>query len=335
MAGHIHYFCSPRHCYTLGIFAAYWAKEVGPSIRILPYNLIQRIPAFGPGIFIFSDLERVSADARDGLVRLADALAASGARVLNHPERVLGRLALLQALHAEGINDFTAYPLDRWREVRRFPVFIREADAHARPLTRLIHRPEDLAEAVAMVRAGRPRQPIVVEFGNARCSDGRYRKYSAFRVGEADYASTCQSNGHWWIKYRADVDEMAVDEHLRFVAENPHQAQLDAAWRIAGIEYGRADYCLLGGRVQLFEINTGPTISYLPDHRVADHWALADRQHEEALAQLIPGSGGGETANPLLTSRWPELDAERASALTIAWGRVNWPKNWARESVSA
>jgi hypothetical protein len=51
-----------------------------------------------------------------------------------------------------------------------------------------------------------------------------------------------------------------VEEELEYVRTNPHRAQLEEIFTIAGVGYGRIDYSLLDGAVQTWEINLNPTI---------------------------------------------------------------------------
>jgi hypothetical protein len=67
----------------------------------------------------------------------------------------------------------------------------------------------------------------------------------------------------WTIKSR-DPDETAsalLDEELEYVKSNPHADVLRDVFRRARIEYGRMDYALLDGRVQVWEINSNPMIT--------------------------------------------------------------------------
>lgn len=58
-------------------------------------------------------------------------------------------------------------------------------------------------------------------------------------------------------------DPDGIDDHAReqaFLSGNPHADLLGPAFEAAGIGYGRADYAMIGGRPQVFEINTNPLI---------------------------------------------------------------------------
>lgn len=52
---------------------------------------------------------------------------------------------------------------------------------------------------------------------------------------------------------------MLAEEH-DYVEKNPHEGRLREVFRLARIDYGRMDYGMLDGQVQVWEINTNPTI---------------------------------------------------------------------------
>jgi hypothetical protein len=330
LASQIHYYCSNKHCYALGIFAAYWAKHIAAALRIIPYTHFPMLPVLESGIHIFTDLDRLPEQARPVLAEVAERLSAAGNRVLNHPRRLEMRFGLLQAMHAAGINDFTAYRLSDWREVRRFPVFIRHADGHAKPLTDLLEGRDALRREAErlIVDRGEKSGLIVVEFGNARDRDGRFRKYSAFRVGDHHYASSMQANEHWWVKYSDGESAADKEAQAEYAAANPHREQLAPAWDAAGADYGRIDYCVVNGRVQVFEINTNPTISYLPGPKTRDHDHYA-QAHETALTMLLASHGDGDCiANPEHRPVTGCRSAADVHAAVIADGKRVWRRNW-------
>ena len=329
MPGPIHYFCTGEHSYTVGIFTAMWADRIAAEFKIVPYPTLRNIRHFGPGVFIFTDFDRQSVERRSRAALLADRLAANGCRVLNHPLRSLRRYDLLRKLHRHGINAFGTYRIADLREVRRFPVFIRSEAEHGRRLTGLLADESALERAVASLPDGGEDDLMIVEFGNVRSADGRYRKYSAYRVGSEIYASECQSCDHWWVKYStAEDDDKDREENDRFVADNPHRDQLHTIFEMAQIAYGRADYCIVDGRVQLFEINTNPTIAHVVGKPGTTQEEYT-RRHEDALLRLLgEGSGMPRTDNALFVPGLPEQDSDSVNVALLAWGRGYWAQRW-------
>ena len=65
----------------------------------------------------------------------------------------------------------------------------------------------------------------------------------------------------WFVKGRTRIVSKAiVDEEQRYVEENPHAEVLRERFALANVEYGRIDYGFVNGRLQVYEINTNPTI---------------------------------------------------------------------------
>jgi hypothetical protein len=154
---------------------------------------------------------------------------------------------------------------------------------------------------------------MVVEFGNARGEDGRYRKYAAFRIGDEIYAQHCYSSEDWRVKYAsANLGEAQWREHDAYAADNPHREQLEKIFPIANIEYGRMDYGLVDGRVQVFEINTNPTIVHAKAAESMDPSQYI-RSHLAAMTGLLRSGAGPEfTANPIFSMPKRKIDVDRA-----------------------
>jgi hypothetical protein len=105
---------------------------------------------------------------------------------------------------------------------------------------------------------------LAVEYCDTADAAGMYRKYSAFRVGDQIIARHLFHSAKWMLKKADLVDDEKSREELDYLQTNPHEQQLRAVFDLARIEYGRIDYALLDGRVQVWEINTNPTITVPP-----------------------------------------------------------------------
>jgi hypothetical protein len=195
-------------------------------------------------------------------------------------------------------------------------VFIRKDKHQKKPETCLLPGKAELTEAVARLggAGARSKKLMIVEFANEAFADGRYRKYGAFGVGRTCFVQHCYMSKSWYIKSheadRTDADR-AEAEHYR--SANPHARQIAEAFDLAGIDYGRMDYGLTGGRIQVYEINTNPTVISLSSVHTPNFKTNSSpfaRRVEEALLKLA-GGGGAEVRLP------PELVDRADTALSL------------------
>jgi hypothetical protein len=56
------------------------------------------------------------------------------------------------------------------------------------------------------------------------------------------------------------------EDELRIVRDTPFEPALKPAFELAGIEYGRADFGLVGGKVEIYEINTNQDVKFPTEH---------------------------------------------------------------------
>jgi Flp pilus assembly protein TadD len=274
----------------------------------------------GPiGHYIFADLDRLSRCEREAAGMFANALrqVAPAARLLNDPVSTLDRLPLLTALHRAGINDFTAVRLDTGERPARFPVFIRTEDGHFGPETDLLadETAFDAALDDLQVR-GRPLGGrIAVGFAGGPHPDGRFRRYGAFKIGDRIFAEELFVSERWAVKDAvAHWDPATIAEELDFVRSNPHEEVLRRAFTLAHVDFGRMDYGVVDGRVQVYEINTNPTFSVGPrDDARNERRALARRSTIEAFRALdTPLVEKGRVSFARLVE-----SAEQVSGLTV------------------
>jgi len=227
---------------------------------------LKRASQFGLTV-VFTDLERLSDDGMKQAANLWDALAncPHDVRLLNNPRTPKRRVAVLELLQREGVNEFGVYPIANGDvpEPRSFPVFVREANDHEGPLSDLIDDQESLERWVADARAAdrMPPAPIVTEFVQTTDPDGRFRKYGAFRIGDVIVPAHIHTSDGWSVKIgNSEPDAALLAEEWDYVHANPHQEQVMRAFQLSETEYGRIDYALRDGRIQVFEINSNPTI---------------------------------------------------------------------------
>lgn len=291
----ITYLSTRQHGYTLERFLQ-WQPELSRQFRWLPYFKLPRIEAVPVGPFIFSDLERLNGFMRVVAVSLHDQVVAQMGpeACLNDPRRVLTRRPLLDRLHAEGINGFRAWsPTEPHPEIR-FPVFLRLARSHLGAATPLLANHRELQQALIRVCAEGidVHELLLVEYEDVRSRDGLYRKYSAQRIGDDIFPYHIQFAGQWHVK-KTEVRTAALEEEeAEYLATNPHRDALREVFELAGIDYGRVDYGLQHGRIQVWEINTngnlaGALADY-PPRRAALHRPFTDKA-AQAFRRLDAG----------------------------------------------
>ena len=243
-----------------------------PRVKVLSYDEALQKRASVKATYIFTDLDRLSVNELIDAARLYRRLQESGCRVLNDPATVRKRFALLRGLYLRGLNPFNVYLAGEGGSGFKFPVFIRVADGHDGPLTKLIADRAELATAIeAASVAGIPLSAIViVEYAAEPIRPGIYRKGSIHRVGTR-LVTTINWHGDDWLvegDQYALTDEALYDEELSMVRENPYASEASEVFEFANIEYGRMDFGIVEGRLCVYEINTNPTVIAPGPHSV-------------------------------------------------------------------
>ena len=256
----IYYLVTTGYSHTIRTFLEHWGQGLNARVRIVDYNEALHARELPVGTYIFSDLERLLPAELEIAELVWDQLSAAGARLLNHPRRTLRRYDLLSKLHALGRNDFTVVRATDRGARYKFPVFIREEGDHGGSLTRLLTSRGEVEEALAgaVVRGHRLEHLLIVEYLDTANAEGEFRKYAAFRMGARIVPAHIDVSRQWIVK---DTDIVAGDvlqNERGFIETNPHRAWLEETFDLAGVDYGRMDYSLLGDRPQVWEINTNP-----------------------------------------------------------------------------
>ncbi|MGE0723679.1 MAG: hypothetical protein AB7O45_04860 [Alphaproteobacteria bacterium] len=290
----INYLSTEKHGYTIQRFVDGPGAALAGHVAAHAYeDVLARDPATLPGgVWIFTDFDRISPDAAAAAARVWRALQARGCRMLNHPTRSLRRYALLRRLRAEGINDFGAYHVSDLRLPDRYPVFIRRSDAHSGPATELLASRRKLQRILDDVRARAwPIDAFVtVEYQDTRGADGRYRKYGVMKVADRIFPVQVLT-ADAWINKRGTAARWTPDvvaAELAYFRDNPHREAVENVFRLAGMEYGRIDFGLTEGRIQVWEINGNPSFTgstpRVPER--AEATAIANRMLVDALLAL-------------------------------------------------
>ena len=254
-----------EHAYTHS--SVEWQR--GLDVEVMSYDRFFR-RRYRPyrGTHIFTDFDRLAPWEVQEAALLYRKLKGAGIRVMNDPARALGRFGLLRALNRNGLNGFDAYRVESLERPARWPVFLRMEGDHKAPLSGLLHNEPELDEAIERaVAEGAPRFALVIiEYAAEPIRTGLFRKLSVFKIGETLLGYTCVHDDQWLVKYGklGIAPTELYDEEYSFVADNGFAAALEPAFRIAGIDYGRADFGLVGGRPQIYEINSNPHVDLHP-----------------------------------------------------------------------
>jgi len=272
-----------------------------PRIELLDYDQLFASRALPRAAYVFTDLDRLAPWDLELAAAVYRDLAAAGLPVLNDPARAKTRFALLRALYQAGVNEFNAYRLDEGVRPARYPVFLRRGAGHGHPASGLLQDWDAAQREVASALAsGIPESSLLlIEYAAEPACPGVFRKLALSRIGPRYLPQVCVHDSHWLVKYGkiGIATPELYDDERRILRENPFAEPVRRAFEIAGIEYGRADFGLVGGRVQIYEINTNPTLKPGPPHpsaQRAENLRLAWTQHVAAFRELDPGPLPGE-----------------------------------------
>ncbi len=260
----IHFVVPAAQAFGMRDYLAFWGLGVADRVRIVPYEELVGRTSLERGAYVLAALDQLD-EPTLGFVRGLHARVAGldGFRFLNHPERTLGRHALLAELHRLGWNDFRAVRATEELSGLRYPVFLRGDRTHDGALTPLLRSPREVDEGIGLLalQGRRLRDLLAVEFCPTADGDGWYRKFSAFAVGGRVVPRSLAYGREWMLKSQGNEYslEMVLEER-DYVVGNPHGEQLAEIFRVAGVEYGRIDYSLREGRIQTWEINLNPSI---------------------------------------------------------------------------
>lgn len=326
------------HAYTVAALGEDFGASL-PPCRAMPYDELFGLPALPGGTYVFCDIERLS---HQELVLAAELhrklKGAQGFRVLNDPGRIRTRYGLLRGLREAGVNRFDAYRADGLPKPGAFPVFVRAEAVHEEALTGLLGSQAELeAELRRLADEGHAlRGLVVIEYCAEPVSPGIFQRWGSFRIGDRIHLDHIVMEDSWNVKWGTAglATEETFAAHDRAVRENAHADALAAAFGVSGIEYGRADFGLVAGLPQIYEINTNPFVTRLSEHRSATRMATMLFSHQrfaECLAQIdTPDCGASLTIDPSCLSErarraYDELAEPRVHALREAEARAVGP----------
>ncbi len=299
----IFYYTTAAHDYTLnGIRST--EHPINKRIKNIHYEsllLTGSAHISGAGVHIFSDIERLPGYFVPRLVQYRHKLIEEydkNVLFLNHPTRSKRRYELLKILYQQGINKFNIHRLNEHSSPAIWPVFVRRENDHIGPISPLLHTQEELDAFRLKLHHDElfTDDMLVVEFIDTREADGIYKKYSATRIGETILPRHLFLSDEWIVKNRTTIpDNSGLEEEQAFMDHFPHYDELMRIFHLAEIDYGRIDYSIHEGEIQVWEINTNPKYYSLEDGPGPDgarfrmHMNFID-QMASTLASLEPES---------------------------------------------
>jgi hypothetical protein len=232
-------------------------------------------------------------------------------------------------LDREAVNDFSVTRLDGGDRPSRYPVFIRCEDNHLGVDTDLLHNDEEFDEAVAeLLNQGKVlKRRIAVEFCAQPNGDGLYEKYGVINLGGELIPQHILYSDHWMMKKRSPKQfQDGIVETLDFVKTNPHREELGRIFRLANIDYGRIDYSIVNGKVQVYEINTNPNLPALYERPGDDNQSRVERRQ---ILRLRFVEAFNKLNTPIATTRNVRFELPAPPHFVRPWrsrSRLRWMK---------
>ena len=251
----IYFLTFDKHTYTVNWFKEHTQFD---DIQVVPYGQAPGFP-FQPGdTVIFCDIDRCNDIMLNQLKSIHDNVSAMGCQVMNSPYKTHGRYDLLRLLAREDINSFDVYRRADLENgaVPKLPAFLRDELDHFGPDTGLIDDRETLNKAIA---ENDMEGLLVCEYVDVSVN-GQFHKYGAFIMGDTIIPRHFFLSNRWSVKCNDTDMSESVEKEKVYLATNPHEMQIREIARMAHIDFGRIDYAISEKGMQVFEINTNPTV---------------------------------------------------------------------------
>jgi hypothetical protein len=269
----VHYVAAEWHLYTVKSLTSI-LDSVGMDLTTWNWSDMLQSERLPWGLWVLSDFDRIPAWWLEIAARRYALLTSAQMTVLNDPRRFLHRAAFIRQMWTKGHNSFDCW-LPAFGEVPyRYPVFLRTILAHRGTISDLL--PDAQAARAALedaLAAGHPLANLCfVEYRAAPTTEGVFRKFAAYRVGDQIVGALSVNERGWHAKFGSKGAASDVDyaQERREMIRYPHEAAIRLAFDVAGLSYGRADFAIVNGRIEVYEINTNPFIGTVTEHPNAD-----------------------------------------------------------------
>jgi hypothetical protein len=179
-----------------------------------------------------------------------------------------------------------------------FPLLLRAPGYHTGQHFLHVETPDALAEAAASLPR---RDPLAIEYLDARGPDGMARKYRVMFIGGVAYPLHLAISADWKVHYftaAMAANPVFREEEGRFLNDMPGvlgqraMAALTAIQAALGLDYAGIDFALApDGSLLLFEANATMVIIPLPPDPVWDYRRQAVTGALAAARRLLPWGG--------------------------------------------
>jgi hypothetical protein len=174
----------------------------------------------------------------------------------------------------------------------RFPLFVRWADDHEGPRTELLYDADAVCAAMEDLAAQAPERAdkvFAAEYCAAPGDGGDFIVFGGFHARGTVFAAQWAATADW--KQKQSIPNYPMNDWVKatrdYVYGFPHARELHRAFKLAGVDYGRADYSVVRDRVQIYEINTNPRTSRLMIKDLADVTATFTGKLDAAFLGLL------------------------------------------------
>ena len=283
------YLTTRTHMNVINWYLETWGQPLGSKIIPVAYEDLFKKRNLPLATYIFADIERLSPRETEEVAWISNQLQKHNqVRLLNHPLWSMCRYELLKTLYNQGSNQFNIYRLTEDLSHAKFPVFIRGENDHKGNQTPLLKTREELDEAIIqLVNRGESRQDkVIIEFCDTQDDQGTFKKYSAFAFGNTIVPVHVRYQKGWVVKANSLKTAQREQENKTYVETNPHAEQIKAIFKIARIQYGRIDYSFRGENMQVWEINTNPTICHFKESNQAAISQEVSKNIEQAFLSI-------------------------------------------------
>lgn len=277
-----------------------YGRQHGRVLLEMTYQAFLERGSGPTGAYVFCDVDRMNPTQKRVVGSLWDRLSQlENVRLFNNPHKELCRFDLLRAYFEAGVNRFNVHRVID-AGTMKLPVFLRIERDHMGPRTGLLHDAGEIERETKrlILQNHRPKEILAVEYQPTDLTDGRVYKYGAFRIGPTIVCQHILMSTEWSCKRENMIstpEAKRISEEFFLAA--PHREILLPLFEMANIEYGRMDYALADGKVQVWEINDNPMYTMNSGQRFTtikkDHIFMAafEKLHEGIAPGYISLNG--------------------------------------------